>query len=94
MQTFRKESERFWCIIAHPTLNLFAAGQSVCAVLLCKARRLNGRSCNRDTWLCIHCPVPPLSPGHDGGLMVFKLERERPAYAVHQDALYYVKVPC
>ena len=24
--------------------------------------------------------------------MVFKLERERPAYAVHQDALYYVKV--
>ena len=39
-------------------------------------------------------PYPPPPPGHDGGLMVFKLERERPAYAVHQDALYYVKVPC
>jgi coatomer protein complex subunit alpha (xenin) len=54
VQTFRKESERFWIVIAHPSLNVFAAG-------------------------------------HDNGLMVFKLERERPAYAIHQDALYYVK---
>ena len=25
------------------------------------------------------------------GMLVFKLERERPAYAVHGEALYYVK---
>jgi len=29
--------------------------------------------------------------GHDNGLIVFKLERERPAFAVHQDSLYYVR---
>ncbi|ETE64794.1 Coatomer subunit alpha, partial [Ophiophagus hannah] len=29
--------------------------------------------------------------GHDGGMIVFKLERERPAYAVHGNMLYYVK---
>lgn len=29
--------------------------------------------------------------GHDTGLIVFKLERERPAHAVHQNMLYYVK---
>jgi hypothetical protein len=29
--------------------------------------------------------------GHDNGLIVFKLERERPAYAVHQNNLFYIK---
>ena len=32
-----------------------------------------------------------LFSGHDGGMIVFKLERERPAYAVHGNMLYYVK---
>ena len=30
--------------------------------------------------------------GHDSGMIVFKLERERPAYAVHGNTLYYTKV--
>lgn len=29
--------------------------------------------------------------GHDSGLIVFKLERERPAFAVHGDSVYYVR---
>lgn len=33
--------------------------------------------------------ISPL--GHDSGMIVFKLERERPAYAVHGNMLYYVK---
>lgn len=33
-----------------------------------------------------------ISLGHDSGMLVFKLERERPAYAVHMNTLYYVKV--
>jgi len=32
-----------------------------------------------------------LVAGHDSGLIVFKLERERPAYAVHENTLYYCK---
>ncbi|KAJ1860398.1 hypothetical protein LPJ73_001386 [Coemansia sp. RSA 2703] len=54
LQTFRREQDRFWCLNAHPELNLFAAG-------------------------------------HDNGLIVFKLERERPAAAIHQNSLLYVK---
>ena len=54
VQTFRRESDRFWVLTAHPTLNLFAAG-------------------------------------HDNGLIVFKLERERPAYSLHQNTLFYVR---
>ncbi|KAI9500721.1 Coatomer, alpha subunit [Coemansia spiralis] len=54
LQTFRREQDRFWCLTAHPELNLFAAG-------------------------------------HDNGLLVFKLERERPASTIHQNSLFYIK---
>jgi coatomer protein complex subunit alpha (xenin) len=27
MQTFRRETDRFWILAAHPELNLFAAGK-------------------------------------------------------------------
>lgn len=54
LNTFRREQERFWVLVAHPTLNLFAAG-------------------------------------HDAGMVVFKFERERPAYTVHNNVMYYVK---
>ncbi|KAJ2489872.1 hypothetical protein IWW37_003640 [Coemansia sp. RSA 2050] len=54
LQTFRREQDRFWCLTAHPELNLFAAG-------------------------------------HDNGLVVFKMERERPAAAIHQNTLLYVR---
>ncbi|KAK9341262.1 hypothetical protein LIPSTDRAFT_232700 [Lipomyces starkeyi NRRL Y-11557] len=53
VQSFRRESDRFWVIAAHPEINLFAAG-------------------------------------HDSGVMVFKLERERPASTVYQNVLFYV----
>ena len=32
-----------------------------------------------------------LFPGHDSGMIVFKLERERPAYATQGNILFYVK---
>lgn len=30
-------------------------------------------------------------PGHDSGLIVYKLERERPAFSVHAETLFYVR---
>ncbi|KAI9149696.1 hypothetical protein H9P43_009873 [Blastocladiella emersonii ATCC 22665] len=53
-QTFRREHDRFWILVAHPHINLFAAG-------------------------------------HDSGLIVFKLERERPAMMLHQNTLVFVQ---
>lgn len=29
--------------------------------------------------------------GHDNGMMVFKIERERPAFCVHENLVFYVK---
>jgi coatomer subunit alpha len=41
--------------------------------------------------LAAHPNLNLFAAGHDSGLIVFKLERERPAFAVHQDMLYYVR---
>ncbi|KAF9448057.1 coatomer subunit alpha-2 [Macrolepiota fuliginosa MF-IS2] len=41
--------------------------------------------------LAAHPNLNLFAAGHDSGLIVFKLERERPAFTVHQDTLYYVR---
>ncbi|KAF5310809.1 hypothetical protein D9619_008047 [Psilocybe cf. subviscida] len=41
--------------------------------------------------LAAHPNLNLFAAGHDSGLIVFKLERERPAFSVHQDSLYYVR---
>ncbi len=33
VQTFRRESDRFWIIAAHPSLNVFAAGMFDCVAM-------------------------------------------------------------
>ncbi|KAJ1426745.1 vesicle coat complex COPI, alpha subunit [Ochromonadaceae sp. CCMP2298] len=54
VQTFRRESDRFWILAVHPEQNLLAAG-------------------------------------HDSGMTVFKLERERPAFDTLSGKCFYVK---
>merc|ERR1711881_801860 len=41
--------------------------------------------------LACHPTLNLFAAGHDNGLIIFKLERERPAFASHQNSLYYVK---
>ncbi|KAJ2774461.1 hypothetical protein IWQ56_000573, partial [Coemansia nantahalensis] len=41
--------------------------------------------------MCTHPELNLFAAGHDNGLLVFKLERERPAAAIHQNKLLYVK---
>ena len=60
VMSLKKDNDRFWCLAAHPEMNIFAAG-------------------------------------HDNGLIVFKMNRERPPYALTPDAatsgdcLFYVR---
>ncbi|KAG6828096.1 hypothetical protein H0H92_009251 [Tricholoma furcatifolium] len=49
------------------------------------------REHDRFWMLAAHPNLNLFAAGHDSGLIVFKLERERPAFAVHQDTLYYVR---
>jgi len=41
--------------------------------------------------LAAHPEMNVLAAGHDSGMIVFKLERERPAFAVQGGTLYYIK---
>ncbi|CAF5034021.1 unnamed protein product, partial [Rotaria magnacalcarata] len=41
--------------------------------------------------LTIHPTLNLFAAGHDNGMLVFKLERERPVYAVVGNLVYYVK---
>ena len=49
------------------------------------------RAADRFWILAAHPTRNLLAAGHDGGMLVFKLERERPAFAVTSSRLYYVK---
>lgn len=40
--------------------------------------------------IAAHPEINLFAAGHDNGVMVFKLERERPASAVHQTQLFYI----
>ncbi|KOS23379.1 putative coatomer subunit alpha [Escovopsis weberi] len=40
--------------------------------------------------IAAHPEINLFAAGHDNGVMVFKLERERPASAVHQSTLFYI----
>ena len=41
--------------------------------------------------LAAHPEINLLAAGHDSGIIVFKLERERPAHSLHGSKLFYVK---
>lgn len=46
---------------------------------------------NDRVWvIAAHPEINLFAAGHDNGVMVFKLERERPAGALHQNALFYI----
>ncbi|CAG9794734.1 unnamed protein product [Diatraea saccharalis] len=41
--------------------------------------------------LASHPSLNLFAAGHDAGMILFKLQRERPAYAVHNNMLFYIK---
>lgn len=46
---------------------------------------------NRFWIIACHPTLNLFAAGHDSGMVIFKLERERPAFAVHANFLFYVK---
>ena len=94
VQTHRREHDRYWVLAAHPDQNLFAAGPSLPRAAspphrytMCCADP--HASFSRRSFSSLFLSLR--APGHDSGLIVFKLERERPPFAVQQDILFYVK---
>jgi len=85
IQTFRREHDRFWILAAHPEQNLFAAGNSFFFFFLLLLFHFAIRRA------VVNYYYYYFNLGHDSGLVVFKLERERPAYTCQGNFCYYIK---
>lgn len=96
LDTCRGHYNNVSCVIFHPrqelllsnsedkSIRVWDMGKRTCLTTI---RRENDRF-----WtISAHPSLSLFAAGHDGGMMVFKLERERPPYVVHDNFLYYVK---
>ncbi|TPX35194.1 hypothetical protein SeMB42_g07204 [Synchytrium endobioticum] len=96
VDTCRGHFNNVSCVIFHPRQELIVSDSEdrtiriwdmTKRVVLQTFRRENDRF-----WImAAHPELNLFAAGHDSGLMVFKLERERPAHAVHQNLLFYLK---
>ncbi|XP_053672678.1 coatomer subunit alpha [Anopheles nili] len=84
------------CVLFHPRADLIISNSEDRSI---RVWDMTKRQCihtfrreNERFWiLAAHPNLNLFAAGHDSGTIVFKLERERPAYAVYGNCLYYVK---
>lgn len=84
------------CAIFHPRQDLIISNSEDRSIRIFDLHRRAAlqtfRRENDRFWvLAAHPELNLFAAGHDTGIVVFKLERERPAYAVHNNKLFYVK---
>ncbi|XP_034481069.1 coatomer subunit alpha [Drosophila innubila] len=96
VDTCRGHYNNVSCVLFHPRQDLIISNgedRSIRVWDMTKRQCLfTFRRDNERFWIMAAHPTLNLfAAGHDGGMVVFKLERERPAYAVHGNMLYYVK---
>lgn len=96
LDTFRGHLNNVSCAMFHPRKELIITDSEDKTI---RVWDLNRRTClhtfRRDAdrfWiLAAHPSINLLAAGHDSGMLVFKLERERPAYQSTEQTLVYTK---
>lgn len=83
-------------VIFHPRQELILSNSEDKSIRVWDMSKRTGvqtfrREQDRFWTIAAHPTLNLFAAGHDSGMLVFKLERERPAYTVHQNTLYYVK---
>ena len=96
VDTCRGHYNNVSCVIFHPCQELLLSNskdKSICVWDMSKRTCLHTFRREHDRFWVIagHPTLNLFASGHKGGMMVFKLERERPAYALAGSMLYYVK---
>lgn len=84
------------CVVFHPRQELIISNSEDKSIRIWDTMK---RTClqtfNREHdrfWvLAVHPTLNLFAAGHDNGMVIFKLERERPVFAMHENKLYYVK---
>mmetsp|Transcript_1588 Transcript_1588/g.4763 ORF Transcript_1588/g.4763 Transcript_1588/m.4763 type:complete len:1272 (-) Transcript_1588:142-3957(-) len=96
VDTFRGHLNNVSCALFHPRQELVISNAEDKTI---RVWDLNRRTClhtfrreNDRFWvLAVHPTVNLIAAGHDTGMIVFKLQRERPPYAVSDGSLFFVK---
>jgi coatomer protein complex subunit alpha (xenin) len=96
VDTLRGHTNNVSCVLFHARSDLIVSDSEDRSVRVWDMSRRTGvqtfrREHDRFWILAAHPEVNLLAAGHDSGMIVFKLERERPAYAVHGQSLFYVR---
>ncbi|NXH23106.1 COPA protein, partial [Bucco capensis] len=96
VDTCRGHYNNVSCAVFHPRQELILSNSEDKSIRVWDMSKRTGvqtfrRDHDRFWVLAAHPNLNLFAAGHDGGMIVFKLERERPAYAVHGNMLYYVK---
>mmetsp|Transcript_3323 Transcript_3323/g.4566 ORF Transcript_3323/g.4566 Transcript_3323/m.4566 type:complete len:1271 (+) Transcript_3323:103-3915(+) len=97
VDTFRGHFNNVSCVLFHPKQELLISNSEDKTIRVWDIQKRAGiqtfrREHDRFWILAAHPDANLFAAGHDSGMVVFKLERERPAYStIGADAVFYVK---
>ncbi|KAK6115282.1 hypothetical protein DH2020_007551 [Rehmannia glutinosa] len=96
VDTLRGHMNNVSCVLFHTRQDIIVSNSEDKSIRVWDATKRTGlqtfrREHDRFWILAAHPEMNLLAAGHDSGMIVFKLERERPAYSVSGDSLFYVK---
>ncbi|CAL8462821.1 g2355 [Coccomyxa elongata] len=96
VDTLRGHVNNVSCVMFHARQDIIVSNSEDKSIRVWDMSKRTGvqtfrREHDRFWIMAAHSEVNLLAAGHDSGMIVFKLERERPAYATHGETLYYVK---
>ncbi|KAK9108942.1 hypothetical protein Sjap_017002 [Stephania japonica] len=96
VDTLRGHMNNVSCVMFHAKQDIIVSNSEDKSIRVWDVTKRTGvqtfrREHDRFWILAAHPEMNLLAAGHDSGMIVFKLERERPAFSVSGDSLYYVK---
>ncbi|XP_039141352.1 coatomer subunit alpha-3-like [Dioscorea cayenensis subsp. rotundata] len=96
VDTLRGHMNNVSCVMFHAKQDIIVSNSEDKSIRIWDATKRTSiqtfrREHDRFWILAAHPEMNLLAAGHDSGMIVFKLERERPAFSVSGDSVYYVK---
>uniref|UniRef100_A0A0E0D5J6 Uncharacterized protein n=1 Tax=Oryza meridionalis TaxID=40149 RepID=A0A0E0D5J6_9ORYZ len=96
VDTLRGHMNNVSCVMFHAKQDIIVSNSEDKSIRIWDATKRTGiqtfrREHDRFWILSAHPEMNLLAAGHDSGMIVFKLERERPAFSVSGDTVFYVK---
>ncbi|EPS70817.1 hypothetical protein M569_03938, partial [Genlisea aurea] len=96
VDTLRGHMNNVSCVLFHAKQDIIVSNSEDKSIRVWDSTKRTGlqnfrREHDRFWILAAHPEMNLLAAGHDSGMIVFKLERERPAFSVSGDSLLYVK---